>query len=45
MTGGDSYELYRWVNRICTDLVLDRMLDFTENPDNGARANSMQQQT
>jgi hypothetical protein len=37
IAGGDSYELYRWVNRICINLVLDRMLDFTENPDNRVR--------
>lgn len=37
IAGGDSYELYRCINRICRDLVLDRMLDFTENPDNKVR--------
>jgi hypothetical protein len=37
IAGGDSYELYRWVNRICINLVLDRMLDFTENQDNKVR--------
>ena len=33
MAGEDTYELYRCINRICIDLVIDRILDFTENPD------------
>lgn len=35
MSGGDNF--YRLVDGICTDLVMDRILEFTENPDNGDR--------
>jgi hypothetical protein len=35
MTGGDNF--YRLVNSICTDLVIDRILELTENPDDGGR--------
>jgi len=35
MSGGDNF--YRLVNSVCTDLVMDGILELTENTDHGGR--------